>query len=461
MRFDTAIKGGRLITPTGIEDTDLGIAEGKIAAIGPELEADEVLEAAGCWVIPGGVDPHVHLQMPTSATVSSDDWGSGTLAAACGGTTTVVDFVEPEPDQPLVDAFHARQRQAEGVACVDYGLHMTITSASPSVLGQIPAVIDAGLPSFKLYTTYAGFRLSAGEIRAVLDNLAPLPALPIVHAESDAIVARNTARQLAVAPDQPSSHPLSRPPEAEAEAIKDVIELARNAGSPVYFVHVSTADGARAIAQARLAGQAVFGETCPQYLLLDETMYNRESFEGAKFVCSPPLRPPDHSPVLWQALAEGNLQVVATDHCPFFFHGQKDLGQANFTEIPGGLPSVELRLRLVFSYGVAAGRLSAQQWVERCSSGPAKLFGLYPQKGALALGSDADVVVFDPQGKTTVAHAQLHENVDYTPYEGLEVRGQIRAVVLRGQILARGGEYVGAAGTGGFVRRSLVERDHG
>lgn len=455
MSLDLVVKDGKLITPEGILEADLGVEAGAIAAIAPELEADRVLDATGCWVMPGGIDPHVHLQMPTANTVSSDDWQSGTVAAAYGGTTTVIDFVEPEAGQPLIEALRLRRDQAEGNAAVDFGLHMTITSDEPSLLSQLPTVVSAGLPTFKLYTTYAGFKLDDEQILNVLAALEPLAALPIVHAESDAIVHWKTRSLLASAPRHPGSHPLSRPAQAEQEAIQRVLALADCAGIGIYFVHVSTAGGARAIGHARAGGQRAYGETCPQYLLLDDSRFEAPGFEGAKYVCSPPLRSQEHPPVLWRSLKEGVLDVVATDHCPFFFRGQKDLGAEDFTEIPGGLPGVELRLSLVYSHGVETDKITVEQWVDLCCTAPAKIFGLYPRKGVLAVGSDADVVIYAPQGTREILHDGLHENVDYTPYEGLRQVGSVRTVLLAGQVLVQDGDFVGPTTNGLFQERSL------
>jgi dihydropyrimidinase len=458
---DLVVKGGQLVTPEGTFKSDLAVTGDTIADIGQGLKADSVLDATGCWVVPGGVDPHVHLQMPTATTISSDDWHSGTVAAAHGGTTTVIDFVEPKRDQSLLDAYLARRHQAEGSAAVDFGMHMTVTSDDHSVLDQLPSVIEAGLPTFKLYTTYDGFRLDDRQLLDVLTSLRSLAALPIVHAESDAIIGWKTESLLREAPDRPSSHPLSRPPEAEVEAIQRVLALAETVGVGIYFVHVSTAGGAEAIQRAKTRGQAVHAETCPQYLLLSDDLYRRPGFEGAKYVCSPPLRDQDQSSVLWNSLRSGVLDVVATDHCPYFLRGQKDLGKATFTDIPGGLPGVELRLSLLYSHGVHAGRITVEQWVERCSTGPARLFGLYPRKGVLAVGSDADLVIYDPSGTRRVSHTMLHENVDYTPYEGISLAGGVRTVVLRGQILVEQGEFVGPSRRGSFLKRAIRGQQDG
>ncbi len=451
---DLVIHGGTLVTASGTSQADLGIRDGAIAVIGQDLRGGQVLDASGKLILPGAVDPHVHLEMLAGRTTSSDDWETGTIAAACGGTTTVIDFVEPESAEPLVHAIGARRAQAEGRAAIDFGLHMTLSRADPGTLAQIPQVIEAGLSSFKTYTTYEGFRLHDDEFLRVMQVVKQTGGLIMVHAENHVMIEWLQQELARSGCTEPRYHPLSRPAVAEGEAVERVLALAEVTNVPLYVVHVSTERGASAIARARGRGQAALGETCPQYLLLTDAEYERPDFESAKFVCSPPLRRSEDNDALWEALSRGELQTVGTDHCPFNFRGQKDLGQANFMDIPGGMPGIEARLALLYTFGVRAGRLPLNRWVEACSTAPAQLFGLYPRKGTLALGADADLVIFDPAKQVTLSKAILHENVDYTPYEGMELQGWPVTTISRGTILVREGQFVGPKGHGRFLMRS-------
>jgi len=457
--YDLVIRGGTLVTPAETFTADLGIRGGRIAALGRGLAGDHSLDAAELLVVPGAVDPHVHLQTPVGATQSSDDWASGTRAAACGGTTTLIDFVEPDLGASLLEALAARQAQAEGAAVIDYGLHMTLLKTPPAVLAEIQAVVQAGCPSFKTYLTYEGFYLDDPSFLSALEGVAAAGGLVLVHAENHALIERLRQRLPAAGQTAPRYHARSRPVGAEAEAVERAAALAEAAGCPLYVVHISTDRGAAAVARARRRGQAVYGETCPQYLLLTEAELDRPGFEGAKFVCSPPLRPAGHGDALWRGLADGNLQTVGTDHCPFFYQGQKDLGRAVFTEVPNGLPGVEARLALLYTFGVGTGRLTLNQWVQVCCANPARIFGLYPRKGTLMPGADADLVLFDPNAAVTLSPERLHENVDYTPYDGLALRGYPRLTLARGQVLAEDGAYVGPPGGGRFLKRAYG-KDH-
>lgn len=440
-----------MITPAKVFVADLAIADGKIAAIGENLAGAATIDAAGLYVLPGAVDPHVHLEMPVGPTQSSDDWRSGTIAAACGGTTTVIDFVEPAGGQRLMDALEQRIHQAQGRAAVDFGLHMTLTDDHEGTLDQLPELIRAGCTSFKTYLTYAGFRLSDLELLHILESVHRLHGLVMVHAENDAIITYLTARLLAEGKIAPGYHCMARPAIAEAEAIQRALFLAEAAQAPIYIVHISTAAGAQAVSAARARGLPAYGETCPQYLLLTDAEYQRAGFEGAKFVCSPPLRKAGDKQALWDALATGTLQTVGTDHCPFFFAGQKELGIDNFSLIPGGLPGIESRLSLLHTFGVQAKRLTLQRWVEVCCTAPARIFGLFPRKGVLQVGSDADLVLFDPRVEKKISIQNLHENVDYTPYEGLILRGAPQTVMLRGKTIVENGAYVGEPGNGSYL----------
>lgn len=447
------IAGGTLVTPAETFQADVGVRDGRIAAIGRGLSGRERLDAGGLWVLPGAVDPHVHLAMDAGVTRTSDDWATGTLAAACGGTTTVIDFIEPDLDAPLAPALAARRAEAEAGAVIDFSLHMTLRSAAPAVLAEVPEIIAAGCSSFKTYLTYDGFRLDDADFLQALTAVGRAGGLALVHAENHAAIEALRARFTAAGLTAPRYHAQSRPVSTEAEAIERALALAEVAGCPLYVVHVSTGRGAEAVARARARGQRVIGETCPQYLLLTEAELDRPGFEGAKFVCSPPLRPADNPPALWGHLAAGALSTVGTDHCAFFYEGQKTLGREAFTAIPNGLPGIEARLALLYTFGVRAGRLSRERWVDVCCAAPARAFGLYPRKGALVPGADADLVLFDPERAVTLGRPMLHENTDYTPYAGLTLRGYPVTTVARGEIIVRDGQYLGAAGRGRFLAR--------
>lgn len=464
MTYDLVIQGGTLVTATDMFLADVGISEGKIAAIGRNLGGAHLLDARGKLVIPGGVDPHVHLQMPTGVTVSSDNWQTGTVAAAHGGTTTVIDFVEPEPGETLLEAFERRRAEADGLgqdhggAVIDYGLHMTLGQPALDRLDEVPDCVAAGMTSFKTYTTYEGMKLTDAEFLRVMETVRDAGGLVITHCENDAIIAHLTRWLVADDHTAPRFHPVSRPALTEIEAIQRVLALAAVAGVPVYIVHVSTGGGAAALARARATGQPVWGETCPQYLLLDDERYAEPGFAGAKYVCSPPLRAPADQGVLWDALRVGTLQAVGTDHCPFHFAGQKDLGLDDFTAIPGGMPGIEARLALLYTFGVRAGRLTPGQWVAACCTCPAQIFGLYPRKGSLVPGADADIVIFDPARAVTLTQELLHENVDYTPYEGLNVTGWPETTISRGEIIVHQGAFMGRPGRGRYLERHRFSR---
>jgi dihydropyrimidinase len=451
MQFDLVIKNGTTITGGDSFPSDLGINGEKITALGTGLSGQHTIDASGLYVLPGGIDPHVHLQMPVGATISSDTWYTGSLAAACGGTTTIIDFVEPAPDQTLLDALSDRRKEADGQAVIDYGLHMTLCDANPNTLQQIPGMVNSGCSTFKTYLTYAGFKLDDASFLKVLTTVQAAGGLVMVHAENDAIIEHLKQKYLSEGKTTPRMHALSRPASSEGEAVTRALAMAEACQARLYVVHISTDMGARAVQAARKRGVNVYGETCPQYLLLDEDALDQPHFEGAKFVCSPPLRTKMDNEALWSMLSGGVLDTVGTDHCPFNFEGQKTLGGDRFDMIPGGLPGIESRLALIHTFGVCSGRISLNRWVELCSTNPARIFNLYPQKGSLLPGSDADIVLFDPKKKVTIKRTMLHENVDYTPYEGLVLTGYPVMTIARGRTICKEGRYYGEGRQGKFL----------
>lgn len=456
--FDLVITNGTVVTAEATVSAELGITSGRIAAIGKGLGGDETLDASGMLVLPGAVDEHVHLQMPAGEFVSSDDFYTGTVAAACGGTTSVIDFVEPEPDEPWLDALAKRRREADDKVVIDYGLHMTVARADATTLAQVPQSISAGVASFKLYMAYQGLRLDDGELLRALAVLRDHGGRILVHAENHHAIAYLTAEALARGQTGPENHPRTRPDLMEAEAIHRLLALAGITDTPLVLAHLSCALGLDQVQAARARGQTVWVETCPQYLLLDEKVYQLPEFEGAKFVMAPPARTGVDRDALWAALGSGEVNTVATDHCPFFFETQKTRGRQDFSRIPGGAPGIETRLSLLYTHGVRAGHLTLERWVEVCCTNPARRFGLAPRKGTLAIGADADVVLFDPKQKVTLSVGRLHQNVDYCPYEGWAVQGYPMTMLSRGKVIVRGGEFVGQAGRGHFLHTTPLRR---
>jgi dihydropyrimidinase len=450
------IRNGTVVTADGSRAADVLTDGETIAAVAPGIpaDADRTHDAAGKYVIPGGIDVHTHLDMPFGDTVTADDFATGTVAAACGGTTCIVDFAVQEHGRSLREALDVWHRKAEGKAAVDYGFHVIVCDAAPTLEAEMDALVAEGVPSFKLFTAYPGrLMLDDGAIFRALRRSAENGARVMVHAENGGVIDALQREALLAGRRSPREHPRTRPALAEAEATHRVIALAELAGAPVYVVHVSAAEAVDEIAAARSRGVAAFGETCPQYLVLSAELYEGPGFEGAKYVMSPPLRDRRAQERLWRALAAGELQVVATDHCSFRMD-QKAVGRDDFTKIPGGAPGIETRLSLLFDGGVRGGRFGIERFVALTASEPAKLFGLWPRKGCIAPGADADVVVWDPDRRVTLGASTLHMNVDYSPFEGRVVRGAPDLVLSRGEVVAEGGRFVGRQGAGRFVRRA-------
>jgi dihydropyrimidinase len=454
--FDLVIKNGTLVTADATYPADVGVRGERITAIGKGLLGRQAIDATGLLVTPGAVDVHVHLQMPAGpGLVSSDDFFTGTRAAAFGGTTTVIDFVEAEPTQSLVKALAARRAQADGRVVVDYGLHMTIATADLAKLNEVPALVAAGCASFKLYLAYEGFQLDDGGFLQALEAIHEAGGLPIVHAENGDVIRTLVDRYRAQGRIAPRWHVHSHPALMEAEATGRAIDLATLAGAPLYIVHISCTQVVERVVAARARGLPIYGETCPQYLLLTQARYSQPGLEGTLPVCSPPLRSEADQARLWDALARGELQVVATDHCAFT-RADKGRGLHDFSQVPGGLPGIEARFPLLFAFGVRMGRISLNSWIDLCCTAPAHLFGL-ERKGVIAVGYDADLVVFDPERVVRLSAETLHENVDWTPFEGIEVIGWPVVTISRGKVIVKDGEFHGTAGQGCFVERKNIK----
>src|SRR5579863_259827 len=462
MSFDTIIKNGSVVTATDTYVADVAIANGKIAAVANSLSvenASRVLDAANKLVLPGGIDVHTHLDMPFGGTTSADDFETGTRAAAFGGTTTLIDFAIQYKGQRLRQAFDTWMTKASGKAVCDYAFHCIVTDVSAGQLGEMNDLAREGVTSFKLFMAYPGvFMLDDGSIFKALQTTAKNGGLICMHAENGSAIDVIVQQALAEGKKAPKYHALTRPTTAEAEATARAIALAEMAGAPIYIVHLSCNDALEKIREARDRGLPVYAETCPQYLYLSLENFDAPGFEGAKYVFTPPLREKWHQEKLWNGLKQDHLQVVSTDHCPFCFKEQKEMGRDDFTKIPNGGPGVEHRMSLIFSGGVAKGRFSVNRFVELVSTTPAKLFGLYPRKGTIAAGSDADLVIFDPNRKHTISAKTHHMRVDYSMFEGIQVTGMPDAVLSRGRAVVEGDKFLGRAGAGEFVKRSLYSQ---
>ena len=455
----TVIKNGTVVTASDFYRADILVEGEKVAAIGRELTepADLVIDAAGRYVLPGAIDVHTHFDMPFGGTVTADDFYTGTVAAACGGTTTVVDYAIQGKGQSLAEAVHTWQEKARGKAAVDYGLHVAVTDLTEAAFEEIPALVTTGISSLKLFMAYKGsLMVDDGTLFRALVRARECGALVCVHAENGEVIDVLVRQMLAAGQTAPLYHALSRPPALEGEATGRVITLAELAGAPVYIVHLSARESLERVRSARRRGLPVFAETCPQYLFLSIDNYGEPGFAGAKYVMSPPLRTRDAAEELWKGIASGDLAAIGSDHCSFNM-AQKELGKDDFSKIPNGAPGVETRLPLMYHGGVASGRIGISRLVDLVSTTPAKLFGLFPQKGTVAVGSDADLVVFDGAARHTVSAANHHQNVDYNPYEGLEVRGVPVQVLSRGELVVDRGAFLGRPGRGRFLARKPLD----
>ena len=470
--MSTLIKGGTVITAIDTTDADVHI-EGSvvtgIAAPGSHLweaDADTVIDATGKYVVPGSLDVHTHMELPFGGTVASDNFESGSRAAAWGGTTTMVDFAVQVKGESMMEGFENWMAKASGNCAIDYGFHMIAGDINQDTLAEMDKLMEAGVTSFKLFMAYPGVLYSDdGEILRAMQKAADIGAMIMMHAENG--IAIDVLREQAIERGEtdPKYHGVTRPSITEGEATHRAIALAELVGVPLYIVHMSAKEALHEVTMARDRGLPVYGETCPQYLFLSaEEHLAAPGFEGAKYVCSTPIRPraEGHQDALWNGLITNDLQVVSTDHCPFCMEDhptlgtQKQLGVGDFTKIPNGLPGVEDRFQLMYHGGVARGRFSVNRWIEVCCTAPAKLFGLYPQKGTIAAGSDADIVIFDPDARWTKSVDEHHMDVDYSCYEGMEVQGRVETVMLRGDVIIDGDEYLGTKGDGRYLPRAAA-----
>ena len=453
----TLIKGGTIVTAVDRYVGDVLVEEEKISLIGRSIDvaADKVIDAAGKYVLPGGVDVHTHLDMPFGGTTSADDFQSGTVAAAFGGTTSIVDFAIQYKGQTLHHAWETWMKKAEGKAVIDYGFHMIMTDLNDHVEAEMDALVKQGVTSFKLFMAYRGvFMLDDASIFKALLRSGQNGATICKHAENGDVIDVLVQRALAAGHTAPKYHALTRPPRAEAEATHRAIALAEMADVPIYIVHLSAAEALDMVTEARDRGLPAYAETCPQYLFLSFDNYEEPDFGGAKYVMSPPLRERAKQDQLWRGLAFNDLQCVSTDHCPFCLKEQKELGRHDFSKIPNGAPGIETRMSLVYDGGVRTGRISLNRFVELTSTAPAKIFGLFPRKGTIAPGSDADIVIFDPNRTITLSARTLHMNVDYNPYEGRLVTGATDTVLSRGRLVIENGQLAARGGSGSFLKRA-------
>ena len=456
----TLIKNGRIVTAVDDYHADLLIVDGTIAEIARNItDSDaEVLDARGRMVIPGGVDPHTHLESFSGRTTTSDDFLTGSRAAAVGGTTTLIDFAKQGKGDMLTQVYDTWQAKARGRTCIDYAFHLIVVEVDQARLEEIPWIIAQGVTSAKMYMAYRGrLMVDDGTIFRTMQVFKQHGGLVALHAENGDVIDVLIQQALAAGYTAPKYHAKTRPPVAEAEAVFRAICIAEIAECPVYFVHMSSRQAVEQLQRARDRGLPVFAETCPHYLLLDESLYDQPGFEGGKYVLTPPLRTVEHQEALWTGVRAGDIAVISTDHCPYCFADQKALGKDDFSKIPNGGPGIENRLSLIYNAGVHGGRINDNKFVDLIATQPAKIFGLFPRKGTIAVGSDGDVVIFDPQGELEISAATHMMNIDYNMYEGMRVRGTADEVLLRGKPIVRERKYVGQPGDGQYIPRQRFQ----
>ena len=451
----TLIQNGRIITAVDDYKADILIEDELVSVIGArlEMEADLVIDAARKLVIPGGIDPHTHMELPFGGTQASDDFRTGTVAAAHGGTTTIIDFAVQTKGQSMIAGLDSWHQKAEGKCAIDYGFHLITTDFEDNQIEEMHTLMDEGVTSFKLFMAYPGvFLVDDATIFRAMSAAGERGGLICMHAENGIVINEIIKHALAKGHTAPKYHALTRPTRAEAEGVHRAIAIAEMAESPVYIVHLSCADALNQVRQARDRGIPAFAETCPQYLFLSIDDYG-EDFDGAKYVMTPPLREKSNQAELWKGIKMDDLQVISTDHCPFCMKEQKELGRGDFTRIPNGAPGVEHRVPLIYNGGVVENRIGLNRFVELTSTAAAKMFGLFPKKGTIAVGSDADIVIFDPEKEQTISAQTHHMNVDYSAYEGRTIKGVVETVLSRGKVVIEQGQYKGKAGDGQFLKR--------
>lgn len=460
------IKNGRIVTAVDDYHADIFVEDDTISVIGKNLtmEADEVIDASGKLVIPGGIDPHTHMDMPFGGTTSADDFETGTRAAAHGGTTTIIDFAIQEKGKSTLEALETWHKKAEGKTSIDYAFHMIITDMEDDRLWEMARLRDEGITSYKLFMAYPGvLYVDDGTLFRAMRQAGEDGTMVCMHAENGIVIDEIIKTALKNGQTDPKYHALTRPTRMEAEGVHRAISIAEVANVPVYIVHLSSSDALEQVTLARDRGVLAYAETCPQYLFLDYSYYEKEGFEGAKYVMTPALREKWNQEKLWRGLKFNDLASIATDHCPFCFKEQKEIGLNDFSQIPNGAPGVENRMSLVYNGGVVEGRISVNKFVELTSTSAAKLFGLFPKKGTIAVGSDADIVIFDPEREETISinnPCTHHMRVDYNTYEGFKVKGFSETVISRGKVVVRDTEYEGKKGYGNFIKRGIFTGLH-
>lgn len=442
--MELVLKGGTIVSSNKCYQADLRITGEKISEIGSDLDTTDgvIVDISGNYVFPGFIDSHTHFDLDTGTTKTADDFASGTKAAIVGGTTTILDFATQNKGETLSQALSIWHKKAKGVSSCDYGFHMAITDWNEAVAKELAVMKEEGITSFKLYMAYENLRVTDAQIYQILKHMNEVGGMVGMHCENGDMVQERILELKAKGNLTPAAHPLSRPSIVESEAVNRYISLAYLTNTPVNIVHLSTKEGLSEAMKGRERGQKIYIETCPQYLLLDDSCYEKADFEGAKYVFSPPARKPEDVECLWKALSEDKINTIGTDHCSFHFKGQKELGRQDFSKIPNGIPGVEHRAALIYTYGVMKNRITMEQMCKVLSENVAKLFGLYPRKGCLQVGSDADIVVWNPDYEGTISAAHQIQNVDYTPYEGMPVKGRAERVYLRGNEVSYQGRVI-------------------
>jgi dihydropyrimidinase len=456
--IDLVIHGGDVVLPDVSLRTDVAVHEGVILGLGDGSTfppARQVIDARGLFVMAGGIDPHVHIHWPFLDATTPDDFVSATIAAACGGTTTIIDFALQRPGMLPMEAVTQRRAQADGNAVIDYALHCVLTELTPATVESLSELVGAGIPSFKLYMTYSRRGIMANDalMLTVMEKAAELDAIVGVHAENGVVADHLEARLVQAGKCAPRFFPESKPPFVEIEAVGRAIFWAKQAGTRLYVFHLTTSGGAQIIRLARKEGYPIYCETCPQYLLLDDSVFDQE--DAFRFICSPPIRRPSDQDTLWMGLSEGGIDNIGSDHCAFTLN-QKARGREDFREVPNGLPGVETRFPLLFTHGYVSGRLTLNQLTRVLSMNPARVFGLFPRKGIIAPGSDADLVLVDPEKSVALSHTDLHMDVDWSPYQNVILKGYPVCTISRGQVIVESGQFIGEGGSGRFLPRRLI-----